>query len=63
MQSVTSGKKLIASAFIADRVADQKTVITAFLCEKILAFSLAGDLIDLFKFLVKDKSALTKLQF
>lgn len=62
-QTLAGAKPLIASASIADRVADQKAAVTAFLSEKMLPFSLAPDIVELSKFLTKDKSALSKLRF
>lgn len=48
---------------LSDCFTDQKPVLTSFLCENTLQFSLAGDLADLTKFLAKGKLALAKLHF
>jgi hypothetical protein len=61
-QTVPGAEPVIASSSISDRVADQKAVVTAFLSEKLLPLSLAPDIVELSKFLAKDKSALSKLK-
>lgn len=62
-QTLPGSKPVIAKASLSDRVADQKAVVTAFLSENTLPFSLAGELVNLSKHLAKDKLALSKLHF
>ena len=51
-----------ARTSLSDRIAHQKAVMTAFLCENILPFSLAPKLVELSKHLAKDKLALSRLK-